>query len=393
MGVCVMGEKWRLCGVVSGAARVLRERRGSLVLFAGMILASALAGCATAPQMASKGRHSKEYFAESKYGVKASPRLYRAGQRMPHGGGRYQVGQPYMVKGRWYYPKEYKHYTAIGRASWYGDAFHGRLTANGEVYDTMRLTAAHPTMPLPSYARVTNMANGSSVIVRVNDRGPYERNRVIDLSEKAAEMLDYQHHGTAKVKVEYVGRAPLEGNDEPYLLASYRPGNGDMIGQPATGVMLAMNEPTPPAPKILPRVARVACEPVPRPMSVPSMPRPPLPRSAMPKPDVPRPALAAMPEMPAMPKHRPMPQARMPRPAALPVPKSLPFAVNPAYGPTASIDRDRTVGHLPTAHAPKPSHRPGLGVANAEHQAGFHGMTAEEATRWIHSRKGNLARS
>ncbi len=111
------------------------------------------------------------------------------------------------------------------------------------------LTAAHPTMPLPSYARVTNLANGSSVIVRVNDRGPYEFDRVIDLSQKAAEMLDYQHHGTANVKVEYVGRAPLDGNDDAFLMASYRPAGGDMIGQPATGVMMAMNGPTPTSPK------------------------------------------------------------------------------------------------------------------------------------------------
>ncbi len=100
-------------------------------------------------------------------------------------------------------------------------------------------------MPLPSYARVTNTFNGSSIIVRVNDRGPFERDRVIDLSQKAAEMLDYQHHGTADVKVEYVGRAPLDGQDDAYLMASYRSGNGDPIGQPATGVMMAMNAPTP----------------------------------------------------------------------------------------------------------------------------------------------------
>lgn len=215
-----------------------------------MALAVVLAGCATPPQPKSKSKRSKEYFAESKYGVKASPRVAHAkGKPMPRGGGRDQVGKPYKVKGRWYYPKEDKNYTAVGRASWYGEAFHGRLTANGEVYDMTHLTAAHPTMPLPSYARVTNMNTGSSVVVRVNDRGPYEYNRVIDLSQKAAEMLDYRHHGTAKVKVEYVGRAPLDGNDDAFLLASYRSGNGDMIGQPATGVMMAMNGSTPTSPK------------------------------------------------------------------------------------------------------------------------------------------------
>jgi rare lipoprotein A len=155
------------------------------------------------------------------------------------------LGKPYQVRGKWYYPKEDKSYKKVG-AAWYGDAFHGRLTVNGEIYDMTHLTAAHPTMPLPSYARVTNMENGSSVIVRVNDRGPYAHGRIIDLFCKAAEMLDYAHIGIASVKVEYVGRAPLEGRDDQFLLASYRPGSGDPAsdGLP-TGVMIAMNGPTP----------------------------------------------------------------------------------------------------------------------------------------------------
>jgi rare lipoprotein A len=179
--------------------------------------------------------------------VKASPRVTNKRSRLPRGGGRDQLGAPYKVAGKWYYPKEDKHYKKIGAASWYGDAFHGRLTANGEIYDMTHLTAAHPTMPLPSYARVTNMETGSSVIVRVNDRGPYAEGRIIDLSKRAAEMLDYGNGGTAKVKVEYVGRAPLDGADDQYLLASYRPGNrapdpSDGLPQ---GVMIAMNGPTP----------------------------------------------------------------------------------------------------------------------------------------------------
>ena len=213
---------------------MLRGKCGSVAIFSLMAIAAALAGCASAPQSKSKTKGSKEYFAESKYGVKASPRVaFSKGKSLPRGGGRDQTGKPYKVKGRWYYPKEDKNYVKVGQASWYGEAFHGRLTANGEVYDMTHLTAAHPTMPLPSYARVTNLSNGSSVIVRVNDRGPYERNRVIDLSQKAAQMLDYQHHGTAKVKVEYVGRAPLDGDDDAFLMASYRPAGGDAIGQPA----------------------------------------------------------------------------------------------------------------------------------------------------------------
>jgi rare lipoprotein A len=210
-----------------------------------------IAGCASQkPTYVAGKKRSKEYFAESEYGVKASPRVTTAMSNLPRGGGRDQTGKPYKVRGKWYYPKEDRNYAAMGPASWYGDAFHGRLTANGEIYDMTHLTAAHPTMPLPSYARVTNTKNGSSVIVRINDRGPYSNDRVIDLSKRAAEMLDYAHSGTANVKVEYVGRAPLDGRDDQYLLASYRPGKG--MADPTndglpTGVMIAMNGPTPSA--------------------------------------------------------------------------------------------------------------------------------------------------
>ena len=209
------------------------------------LTAGFVAACASPEPkgMVNNRKRSKEYFAETEYGVKASPRP----GYMRRGGGRDQVGKPYKVKGKWYYPKEDKNYKKTGTASWYGDAFHGRLTANGEIYDMTHLTAAHPTMPLPSYARVTNVENGSSVIVRVNDRGPYAHNRLIDLSKRAAEMLDYTHGGTAQVKVEYVGRAPLEGHDDKYLMASYRPGNRapDPSDGLPTGVMIAMNGPTP----------------------------------------------------------------------------------------------------------------------------------------------------
>jgi rare lipoprotein A len=109
-------------------------------------------------------------------------------------------------------------------ASWYGDDFHGRLTANGEVFDMDGLTAAHPTLPMPCYARVTNLANGKSLIVRVNDRGPYAANRLIDLSHKAAELLEFKGNGVARVRVEYVGRAPLEGSDDRLLEATLRTG-------------------------------------------------------------------------------------------------------------------------------------------------------------------------
>ncbi|RWB05444.1 MAG: septal ring lytic transglycosylase RlpA family protein [Mesorhizobium sp.] len=227
------------------------RRAATVALFA--MSAALLAACASQPEpkaMVYKKTRSKEYFAESEYGVKASPRVISQNGRIQRGGGRDQLGKPYQVRGKWYYPKEDKRYAKVGLASWYGDAFHGRLTANGEVYDMTHLTAAHPTMPLPSYARVTNLKTGSSVIVRVNDRGPYHEGRIIDVSERAAQMLDYANTGTAQVKVEYVGRAPLDGDDDQYLMASYHPGN--RVPDPSdglpSGVMVAMNGPSPSLP-------------------------------------------------------------------------------------------------------------------------------------------------
>ncbi|WP_375623625.1 MULTISPECIES: septal ring lytic transglycosylase RlpA family protein [unclassified Bartonella] len=139
--------------------------------------------------------------------------------------GRAIVGKPYQIKGKWYYPQNDPTYKRVGEASWYGSDFHGRLTANGEIYDMNLLTAAHPTMPLPSYARVTNLKNGSSIIVRVNDRGPFMKDRIIDLSREAATILGYVDRGVADVKVEYIAEAPVGYYDGAYLMASYTPGN------------------------------------------------------------------------------------------------------------------------------------------------------------------------
>lgn len=206
-----------------------------------------VASCATTEAPKKKTR-SKEYFSEKEYGVKASPRVVAEGRQVPKGGGRFMVGKPYQVKGKTYVPKEDPDYNKTGLASWYGSAFHGRLTANGEVYDKEHLSAAHPTFPLPSYARVTNMENGSSVVVRVNDRGPYHAGRIIDVSSKTAEILDMKRTGTAKVNVEYVGRARMDGHDMPFLMASYVR-KGDRLpsvqpeGQIATGVMVASAAP------------------------------------------------------------------------------------------------------------------------------------------------------
>ncbi|MBM6595704.1 septal ring lytic transglycosylase RlpA family protein [Microvirga pudoricolor] len=159
---------------------------------------------------------------DPKYGVAASPRVVRDGEAVPKGGGRNMVGKPYTVAGKTYVPTENPGYAREGLASWYGSNFHGRLTANGEVFDRGSIAAAHTTMPLPSYARVTNVQNGHSMIVRVNDRGPYHGNRVIDVSERAAEALGFRRAGTAQVKVEYVGRASTNGSDDRILLSSLR---------------------------------------------------------------------------------------------------------------------------------------------------------------------------
>lgn len=176
---------------------------------------------------------------DPKYGVSASPRVVALGQPVPKGGGTYRVGKPYQVAGRTYVPKENPRYRAEGIASWYGEDFHGRLTANGEIFDMESIAAAHPTMPIPSYARVTNLDNGRSMIVRVNDRGPYHSDRVIDVSSKAADLLGFKRRGTARVRVEYTGRAPLEGSDDRKLVATLR--NDGSAPMPAGGapVMVA----------------------------------------------------------------------------------------------------------------------------------------------------------
>lgn len=135
------------------------------------------------------------------------------GQRIPKGGGSYKLGAPYRVAGRWYVPQEDPNYDRAGVASWYGADFHGRKTANGEIYDMDALTAAHPTLPLPSYAYVTNLANGRTVLVRINDRGPYAHDRVIDLSRRVARLIGSEQSGVTQVRVRYAGRAPLDGDD------------------------------------------------------------------------------------------------------------------------------------------------------------------------------------
>jgi rare lipoprotein A len=179
-----------------------------------------LAGCSSAPTTQQRLAGSRSEI-DPKYGVAPSPRVVADGEPVPRGGGAYMVGKPYKIAGRTYYPSE-RPYSAVGLASWYGSDFHGRKTANGEIFDRGSISAAHPTMPLPSYARVTNLRNTRSMIVRVNDRGPYHGGRVMDVSQRVAEVLDFHRAGTARVRVDFVGRAGLEGSDDEKLLATLR---------------------------------------------------------------------------------------------------------------------------------------------------------------------------
>jgi rare lipoprotein A len=141
-------------------------------------------------------------------------------------GGHFKIGQPYKINGQWYYPEFVTEYDAIGVASWYGHSYHGRPTANGEVYDMYALTAAHPTLQLPSLVEVVNLENGRSLILRVNDRGPFVKNRLIDLSLAAARELGFERQGLAPVQVRYLGLARLDeapirpGEDRQYATLS-----------------------------------------------------------------------------------------------------------------------------------------------------------------------------
>ncbi|HVV92866.1 MAG TPA: septal ring lytic transglycosylase RlpA family protein [Hyphomicrobiales bacterium] len=176
-------------------------------------------------------------------GVPASPKVIPDGQPVPKGGGRTMTGKPYVVSGRVYRPMSNPHgYTAVGTASWYGSAFRGRYTSNHEIFDGAALSAAHPTLPLPSYVRVTDLDNGRSVIVRVNDRGPFHGGRLIDVSKMTAEVLGFRRNGTAPVRITYVGPANLAGSDDRKLLATY-----EVNGRPARpDVALAASFPPPP---------------------------------------------------------------------------------------------------------------------------------------------------
>ncbi len=206
------------------AVHSIRAKKMNKVM-ASIAIATLVSACSSSGPAPS----SKKGKFDPKYGVSASARVAKSKSEFRKGGGHYKVGKPYKVSGRTYRPKLEPSYNKTGKASWYGDDFHGRLTANGEIFDMNTMTAAHPTMPLPSYARVTNLKNGRSVIVRVNDRGPYAHNRIIDLSKRVAEVLSFKNDGITNVRVKYISRARMDGEDARYLEASFRK-RGQAIG-------------------------------------------------------------------------------------------------------------------------------------------------------------------
>lgn len=158
-----------------------------------------------------------------------------------------KIGKPYQINGVWYYPEDDRSYDKTGIASWYGPGFHGKYTANGEVYDQDDLTAAHKTLPMPSFVEVTNLENGRKMILRINDRGPFVSDRIIDLSRRSAQLLDVHKKGTARVRVRRVFP-----NDAPVSYAKAAP----PVAAPSVAAPLAVAQTTPiPAPPAAPAPA------------------------------------------------------------------------------------------------------------------------------------------
>ena len=200
-------------------------------------LAGLLAGCATEPMMPPP---MVARVAPPATRPVAPPAVPAA--PVPHPA--YKVGDPYQVNGVWYYPQEQPDYDATGIASWYGQDYQGKPTADGEIFDRNNVTAAHPTLPMPVNVRVTNLDNGRSIVVRINDRGPYVNGRILDVSEHTAELLGFRQQGLARVHVTFLGRAELNGSglaslaeETPVEIATAVP------AAPVTGVEVGMLAP------------------------------------------------------------------------------------------------------------------------------------------------------
>jgi len=253
------------------------------------------------------------------------------------GVGHYKIGRPYQIKGKWYTPYVDYDYQETGLASWYGPGFHGRMTANGEIFDENDLTAAHTTLPLPSVVRVTNLDNGRAMIVRVNDRGPFVDGRILDVSRRTAQMLGFERDGLARVHVELLaddskremmiakGELPREPGASATMLAQANPAPtpAPVAAAPAPAVLAAAD---PAAPARMTPVTAVSLEPPP---SAPSS-APPLAVAAAPEPLAPptRLAAAAPPPPPSIPA--PAPAAARPAEVASPTPSRMASAPAPA---------------------------------------------------------------
>lgn len=235
-------ERWR--GETGASGNAYRPLPCVLVLCAFTAPLLFLAGCSAST-------------VDPRAGVAASPRVVAEAQPAAEAAAE---AKPYEVAGA--ADKSPENYSGEGLASWYGSAFQGRLTANGEVFDMDALSAAHPTLPLPSYARVTNVNNGKSIVVRVNDRGPFHGGRALDVSRRVAEILDFKEKGMARVRIDYVGPASLKGSDHEKLMATYLDGTPAAVavaslsgkptttaapGEPALTPAIAANTPATPA--------------------------------------------------------------------------------------------------------------------------------------------------
>ena len=177
--------------------------------------------------------------------------------------GIYKVGKPYQVEGVWYYPAEDYAYVQEGIASWYGSDFHGKRTANGERYNMDDITAAHPTLPMPSVVKVTNLDNGRTLKVTVNDRGPFHSKRIIDVSKKAAQLLGFYEAGTAHVRVEI---DPEESMNLKNIALKKNPGEMPQIAAAPRATVSAMNlDPVPGAVNVPVRVVQPVALPPPAP--------------------------------------------------------------------------------------------------------------------------------
>ncbi len=201
--------------------------------------------------------------AETQLLAHATKRVQKSQATESKSAGEYKVGSPYQVRGSWYYPAEDFEYSESGIASWYGQDFQGRRTANGERYDMNQLTAAHRTLPMPSAVRVTNLDNGRSVVLRINDRGPFARGRIIDVSRRAAGLLGFRNQGTAKVRVDIL---PDESRNLKLAALNSPQGRERQVAiaaSPRQGVTTKPLSDAPSADAVLPAAKSAA--PIPRP--------------------------------------------------------------------------------------------------------------------------------